>query len=85
MPIISMLTGHWHSHGDANVEGSRWQWIRGLALELSARAPTRPCPQIHTHRLVRDQDVCLFFVLVTPVELVDNLQNPLSDALFGSG
>ena len=40
---------------------------------------------IHTHRLVRDKDVCLFFVLVTLVELVDNHQSPLSVAFFGSG
>lgn len=52
---------------------------------LERCAAARPCPQIHTHRLVRDGDVCLFFVLVTPVELVDNCQTPLSATFCGSG
>ena len=64
---------------------SRVLLVVDLLPVLERCAAARPCPQIHTHRLVRDGDVCLFFVLVTPVELVDNCQTPLSATFCGSG
>jgi hypothetical protein len=59
---------------------SRVLLVVDLLPVLERCAAARPCPQIHTHRLVSDGDVCLFVILITPVELVDNCQTPLSAA-----